>query len=69
MTFLERVRDFLRQYRAAGRGAVTADAVSFCESSGMSVIPGECPLMFLPGGAWIHRFHGLVKKITRSYPR
>jgi len=28
----------------------------------MSVIPGECPLMFLPGGAWMHRFHGLVKK-------
>ena len=56
-------------YRAAGRGAVTADAVSFCEASGMSVIPGECPLMFLPGSAWIHGFHGLVKKIARSYPR
>src|SRR5438270_13966472 len=48
-------------YRAGGRGAVTQEAVQFCESSGMSVIPGECPLMFLPGGAWFHRFHGLVK--------
>jgi predicted CoA-binding protein len=56
-------------YRAGGQGAVSADAVSFCESSGMSVIPGECPLMFLPGGAWIHRIHGLVKKIARTYPR
>jgi hypothetical protein len=56
-------------YRAAGRGAVTAEAVRFCESSGMSVIPGECPFMFLPGGAWIHRVHGLVRKIAGSYPR
>lgn len=56
-------------YRAGGHGAVTADAVHFCESSGISVIPGECPLMFLPGGAWFHRFHGLVKKIARTYPR
>jgi predicted CoA-binding protein len=56
-------------YRAGGRGAVTQEAVQFCESSGMAVIPGECPLMFLPGGAWFHRFHGLVKKIARTYPR
>ena len=56
-------------YRAGGRGAVTADAVRFCESNGISVIPGECPMMFLPGGAWFHRFHGLLKKIGGSYPR
>ena len=56
-------------YRAGGRGAVTAAAVEFCESSGISVIPGECPLMFLPGGAWFHRFHGLVKKVAHTYPR
>jgi len=56
-------------YRAAGRGAVTAAAVHYCESNGISVIPGECPLMFLPGGAWFHRFHGLVKKIAGAYPR
>jgi predicted CoA-binding protein len=55
-------------YRAGGRGAVNPDAVRFCESNGMTVIPGECPLMFLPGSAWFHRFHGLVKKITRTYP-
>ena len=33
-------------------------AVSFCEAHGMSVIAGECPLMFLPQTGWIHRFHG-----------
>lgn len=56
-------------YRAGGQGAVTADAVKLCESNGISVIPGECPFMFLPGGAWFHRAHGLLKKITGSYPR
>jgi predicted CoA-binding protein len=56
-------------YRASGRGAVSDEAVRFCEASGMSVIPGECPMMFLPGSALIHRFHGLVRKIAGSYPK
>ena len=33
-------------------------AVAFCEAHGMSVIAGECPLMFLPNTGWVHRFHG-----------
>jgi len=56
-------------YRAGGQGAVTADAVKFCETRGISVIPGECPFMFLPGSSWFHRFHGLIRKITGKYPR
>jgi len=55
-------------FRGGGAGAATGDAIRFCESHGIGVIPGECPFMFLPGGAWFHRFHGLVKKITGSYP-
>jgi uncharacterized protein len=56
-------------YRASGRGAVSDQAVRFCEASGISVVPGECPMMFLPGGALIHRLHGLVRKIAGSYPK
>jgi len=56
-------------YRATGQGAVSAEAVKFCEANGISVIAGECPMMFLSGGAWFHRFHGWVKKIAGSYPR
>jgi len=56
-------------YRAGGTGAATGETVRFCESHGMDVIPGECPFMFLPGGAWYHRFHGLVRKISGAYPR
>ncbi len=55
-------------YRAGGVGAANSDAIQYCEAHGMQVIPGECPYMFLPGGAWYHRFHGLIHKITGSYP-
>jgi len=56
-------------FRGGGQGAVTPKAVTFCEAHGISVIPGECPFMFLQKGAWFHRFHGFVRKITGSYPR
>lgn len=56
-------------YRGVGTGSVSADAVRFCEAHGISVVPGECPFMFLPGSAIVHRFHGFVRKITGAYPR
>ncbi len=34
-------------HRGAGQGAVNPDAVEFCRQHGISVIPGECPFMFL----------------------
>ena len=56
-------------YRGAGQGALTAGALQICEASGINAIPGECPFMFFGGTPWFHRFHGLVKKITGTYPR
>ena len=56
-------------YRATGKGSVSPTAVEFCQEHGIRVVPGECPFMFLPGSAGIHRFHGFVRKITGSYPR
>jgi predicted CoA-binding protein len=56
-------------YRGATAGAVSADAIEFCAANGISVVPGECPFMFLTSTPWFHRVHGLVKKITGSYPR
>jgi uncharacterized protein len=56
-------------YRAGGTGAVSAEAVAFCRERGIAVIPGECPMMFLPGGSWVHRAHGWVRKIGGRYPR
>jgi predicted CoA-binding protein len=56
-------------YRAAGAGAVSPNAVVFCEGNGIDVVPGECPMMFLPGTPWFHRMHGLIRRIAGSYPR
>ena len=56
-------------YRASGAGAVSPEAVKFCEENGIAVIPGECPFMFFPGSSWFHRAHGLLRKIVGSYPR
>jgi predicted CoA-binding protein len=56
-------------YRAGTKGgAVSEDAVRFCEKEGISVIPGECPFMFLPATGWFHRAHGFIRKITGHYP-
>jgi predicted CoA-binding protein len=55
-------------YRAVSKGAVSPEAVAYCETHGMAVIPGECPFMFLPRGAWYHRVHGWVRKISGQYP-
>ena len=56
-------------YRASGKGAVSERALAFCNGLGMSVVPGQCPFMFLPGTAGVHRIHGFVRKITGRYPQ
>lgn len=56
-------------YRAGGRGAVSAKAVAFCQEHGIQVVPGQCPFMFLPGAGGVHKFHGLIRKITGRYPK
>jgi hypothetical protein len=56
-------------YRATGAGAVSGDAVAFCESHEMSVVEGECPFMFLPDTGFPHNFHGFCKKLVGRYPK
>ncbi|HEY4962941.1 MAG TPA: CoA-binding protein [Terriglobales bacterium] len=55
-------------YRAAGDGALSPQAVEFCEEHGIKVVPGECPYMFFAHGGWIHSLHGFVKRISGGYP-
>jgi predicted CoA-binding protein len=56
-------------YRATGKGAVSAKAATFCREHGIAIVEGECPFMFLPAAGGIHRFHGLIRKITGHFPR
>lgn len=55
-------------HRGAGNGSVNEKAVGYCQAHGIQVVPGQCPFMFLPEAAGIHRFHGFVRKITGRYP-
>jgi len=55
-------------YRAGGKGAVSPQAVEYCEDHGIAVVPGECPYMFLSGESWFHKLHGFVRRITGAYP-
>jgi len=56
-------------YRAGGKGAVSPKAIAFCHEHGIQVVPGQCPFMFLPGAAGVHKFHGFVRKITGRFPK
>ena len=56
-------------HRAGGKGAVSNKAVQFCQERGIRVVPGECPLMFLPESGALHRLHGFIRRITGRYPK
>jgi predicted CoA-binding protein len=56
-------------YRAVGPGSVSKPALAYCAAQGIDVVPGECPLMFLPDTSWLHRLHGYVRRISGSWPR
>jgi uncharacterized protein len=56
-------------HRASGTGAVNGEAVDYCQSRGIDVIAGECPMMFFEHTGFIHRIHGLIRKIGGNYPR
>jgi hypothetical protein len=58
--------DKVWMHRGVGPGAVSAAAVAFCRERGMTVIPGECPMMFL--GAGLHRVHGRWRTLAGTYP-
>ena len=55
-------------YRGAATRALNGQAIEQCRAAGLQVIPGECPMMFLPQAGVVHRFHGWVKKIRGTYP-
>ncbi|HTP69653.1 MAG TPA: CoA-binding protein [Dongiaceae bacterium] len=56
-------------YRAGGVGAVSEAGIAVCQEKGIRVVPGECPLMFLPQSGGVHRVHGWFRKLTGRYPR
>lgn len=45
------------------------EAVAAARAAKLNVVTGECPVMFLPGTAWVHRTHKFLRKVTGSYPQ
>jgi predicted CoA-binding protein len=61
--------DHIWMHRGArGPGAVNQRAVNFCNEHGISVVVGECPLMFLGNPGWPHRMHAFIRKLKHTYP-
>lgn len=50
------------------QGAESPEAVGFCREHGMTVIAGECLLMFAEPAEWIHRAHRWVWKRLDKLP-
>lgn len=53
-------------FKGAGPGAVSDEAVQLCEKSGVEVIAGACPLMFLEPVRGVHRLHRALRRANRS---
>ena len=50
-------------------GSESIPAVTFCRETGISVIYGECLLMFLEPTAFVHRMHRCVKRLLGRLPK
>lgn len=55
-------------HRGEGLGAVSADAMMFCDDHGIDVIAGYCPYMFLDHPGLLHSTHGTFLKLTGHFP-
>jgi predicted CoA-binding protein len=51
------------------QGAGSPAAIRFCEDNGISVVHGECILMFAEPAAWYHRAHRWVWGLLGKLPR
>ena len=56
-------------HRSFGAGSVSSEAVEIGSESGIRVIAGGCPLMFLPEGDFGHRCMRWVLNLTGSLPK
>jgi predicted CoA-binding protein len=56
-------------YKAVQHARQYHQVVEDCRRRGASVLEGQCPFMFLPQPALVHRFHRGLMKIFGTYPR
>ena len=51
------------------QGSESAEAIRFCRENGISVVHNLCVLMFVPGVAFYHRWHGWFWKVFGKMPK
>jgi len=52
------------------QGAESAEAIRFCEENGISVVHGQCVLMYpKPATAWFHGLHRLISDLIGRTPK
>lgn len=51
------------------QGAESQEAIDVCKEAGVSVVAGECILMFAGTGHWIHGVHRFGRRLFGSLPR
>jgi len=53
-------------FKGAGPGAVSDEAVRFCNDHGVGVVAGACPLMFLEPVGGVHKLHRALRRMNGS---
>ena len=53
-------------FKGFGPSSVSPEAVALCESNGVQVVEGACPLMFLEPVTWGHRVHRSMRHLAGS---
>jgi predicted CoA-binding protein len=60
--------DHVWLHRGVGQGAVSEEAVALAKAHGMTLVAGECPLMFVEKSGFPHNVHAFFKKLVHHYP-
>jgi len=55
-------------HRGVGQGAVSEAATALARQHGMTLVAGECPLMFVGKPGFPHNVHAWFKKVAHTYP-
>jgi uncharacterized protein len=55
-------------YGVRGPKEISQQTIELCQRSGIELIAGYCPYMFLPKAAFYHRMHGAIARIFGMYP-
>ena len=51
------------------QGAQSPAAIKFCQEHGISLVHGECIMMYEPNPAFFHNFHRFFKELAGGKPK